>query len=71
MTMNSAESLNVLFNVATSSANDIAQKVQTAELMREVGLKCIGFNGVFPPSIDEADGGWRLEVDHVIGSSND
>lgn len=47
MTMNSAESLTVLFNVVTSSSKDTAEKVHAAELMREVGLKCIGFNGVY------------------------
>ncbi|KAH0343553.1 hypothetical protein KCU81_g5188, partial [Aureobasidium melanogenum] len=42
MTMNSPDSLVELFHVAAPE-ND---SVQTAELMREVGLKCIGFNGV-------------------------
>ena len=46
MTMNSAESLTILFNLASSSAKDKSQAVYNAELMREVGLKCIGFNGV-------------------------
>ena len=45
MTMNSPESLTELFNLATSS-KDKKEAVQTAELMREIGLKCIGFNGV-------------------------
>lgn len=49
MTMNSPEGLTELYNLATSSSKDVEQSVQTAELMREVGLKCIGFNGVrFP-----------------------
>lgn len=51
MTMNSAESLTELFNLATAST-DKPEAVQTAELMREVGLKCIGFNGVGIPCID-------------------
>jgi hypothetical protein len=46
MTMNSAESLTILFNFASSSAKNKSQAVYDAELMREVGLKCIGFNGV-------------------------
>lgn len=45
MTMNSPESLTELFHLATAS-KDKAQSVQIAELMREVGLKCIGLNGV-------------------------
>lgn len=48
MTMNSPESLTELFHLATSSS-DKAKSVQTAELMREIGLKCIGFNGVCDP----------------------
>lgn len=46
MTMNSPESLTELYNLATASSQDKKQSVETAELMREVGLKCIGFNGV-------------------------
>lgn len=46
MTMNSPDSLVELYHVAAPE-ND---SVQTAELMREVGLKCIGFNGVSIPS---------------------
>ncbi|TKA41771.1 hypothetical protein B0A54_08197 [Friedmanniomyces endolithicus] len=48
MTMNSPQSLLELYGLATSpnynKGND--NKVWTAELMREVGLKCIGLNGV-------------------------
>lgn len=46
MTMNSPEALTQLFHLATSAPEDKARPVQTAELMREIGLKCIGFNGV-------------------------
>lgn len=51
MTMNSPESLLQLYGLATSSAQssnltNINHPVYAAELMREVGLKCIGFNGV-------------------------
>jgi hypothetical protein len=42
MTMNSPDSLAELFHAATPDHDAVA----TAELMREVGLKCIGFNGV-------------------------
>jgi hypothetical protein len=46
MTMNSPESLLKLYSLATGDSKDQAQSVRTAEQMREVGLKCIGFNGV-------------------------
>ncbi|KIN01642.1 hypothetical protein OIDMADRAFT_18594 [Oidiodendron maius Zn] len=46
MTMNSPDALTQLFLLATSTPEGKAESVQTAELMREVGLKCIGFNGV-------------------------
>ncbi|KAK3636142.1 hypothetical protein LTR56_014305 [Elasticomyces elasticus] len=48
MTMNSPQSLLQLYNLATSSNYSEGQdnRVRTAELMREVGLKCIGLNGV-------------------------
>lgn len=50
MTLNSPESLLKLYALAssTSSTNPSPDDhpLYTAELMREVGLKCIGFNGV-------------------------
>jgi len=46
MTLNSPQSLIELFNVASSSSKDKKEAIQIVELMREVGLKCIGFNGV-------------------------
>jgi hypothetical protein len=45
MTMNSPDSLLELHRVATASSSQ-RQKVYAAELMREVGLKCISFNGI-------------------------
>ncbi|KAI4726906.1 hypothetical protein E4T49_05348 [Aureobasidium sp. EXF-10728] len=42
MTMNSPDSLTELYHAASPEGDAVA----TAELMREVGLKCIGFNGV-------------------------
>lgn len=45
MTMNSPESLVALHAVASRN-KDTSQGIYNAELMREVGLKCIGFNGV-------------------------
>jgi hypothetical protein len=50
MTMNSPESLLELHRIATATS-DQSQKVSAAELMREVGLKCISFNGI-PRSIN-------------------
>ncbi|KAJ5032225.1 uncharacterized protein L3040_008834 [Drepanopeziza brunnea f. sp. 'multigermtubi'] len=46
VTMNSPASLTILFHLATDHAQDQPQSVETAELMREVALKCIGFNGI-------------------------
>lgn len=49
MTLNSPESLLQLYGLANSSSIEKSatdHSVFTAELMREVGLKCIGFNGV-------------------------
>ena len=48
MTLNSPESLLQLYGLANSDVVDKTSNhsVYTAELMREVGLKCIGFNGV-------------------------
>lgn len=43
MTMNSPESLAALYHLAASTSTN---HVETAELMREVGLKCISFNGI-------------------------
>ncbi|KAK5113033.1 hypothetical protein LTR85_011055 [Meristemomyces frigidus] len=48
MTMNSPRSMLELYDLATSSSHNKGQNnsVWAAELMREVGLKCIGLNGV-------------------------
>ena len=51
MTMNSPESLLQLHGLA-SEKGDSKSAVKNAELMREVGLKCIGLNGVSPYSLD-------------------
>ncbi|KAL4922895.1 hypothetical protein BDW62DRAFT_207543 [Aspergillus aurantiobrunneus] len=45
MTMNSPASLTALFDLVTTSQPAPA-RIATAELMREVGLKCISFNGI-------------------------
>lgn len=45
MTMNSPESMVALYHSASENKPE-QEAVAIAELMREVGLKCIGFNGV-------------------------
>ena len=45
MTMNSPESMLALYNF-TSASRPQSEGVAIAEFMREIGLKCIGFNGV-------------------------
>lgn len=50
-TLNSPESLAVLQDVASTTSPSPLSPVQTAELIREVGLKCISFNGI-PRSIN-------------------
>lgn len=45
MTMNSPESMEALF-YTTAKGKPQDEAVQVAEFMREIGLKCIGFNGV-------------------------
>lgn len=46
MTMNSPDALGILFNQATSASQSPEESIATAELMREIGLKCISFNGI-------------------------
>lgn len=48
MTMNSPESMVALYKSASENKSE-KDAVLIAELMREVGLKCIGFNGVRQP----------------------
>lgn len=42
MTMNSPEALSILHSIASSTSSPVT----TAETIREVGLKCISFNGI-------------------------
>ena len=49
MTMNSPASLTSLHSFASAGGNN-KLAIKNAELMREVGLKCIGFNGVSKPA---------------------
>jgi hypothetical protein len=48
MTMNSPDSLTALHHVASAN-KDLNASIAAAERIREVGLKCIGFNGVSNP----------------------
>jgi hypothetical protein len=49
--MNSPEALLELHRLASPSGAK-SESVYAAELMREIGLKCIGFNGVrFQPPV--------------------
>lgn len=66
MTMNSPESLTQLYNLATSSSADATKSAQTAELMREIGLKCIGFNGV--PRTINCLGAFRASLPETVTS---
>ncbi|EGR46431.1 uncharacterized protein TRIREDRAFT_66218 [Trichoderma reesei QM6a] len=46
-TLNSPDALSILHNVASAERGDSqAAQVRTAEFIREVGLKCISFNGI-------------------------
>jgi len=63
MTMNSPDSLAELYHAASPDYDALA----TAELMREVGLKCIGFNGV-PRTINMLNA-FRASLPETITSS--
>jgi hypothetical protein len=45
VTMNSPESMTILFQYATAS-KPLSERVVVAEFMREIGLRCMGINGV-------------------------
>lgn len=64
MTMNSPESLTALHHLASQSG-DTSEAVRNAELMREVGLKCIGFNGV--PRTINCLGAFRASLPKEVG----
>ncbi|KAE9381069.1 hypothetical protein N431DRAFT_439962 [Stipitochalara longipes BDJ] len=67
MTMNSPDGLTELYNLATAGSKNKKQSVETAELMREIGLKCIGFNGV--PRTINCLGAFRASLPNEIISS--
>ncbi|OGE54736.1 hypothetical protein PENARI_c005G06776 [Penicillium arizonense] len=62
MTMNSPESLTALYNLASTTTP--TQSLETAELMREVGLKCISFNGI--PRTINCLGSFRASLPETI-----
>src|SRR5690349_10879172 len=64
MTMNSPDSLTALYHVA---AQDPSEKVAVAEFMREVGLKCISFNGI--PRTINCLGAFRASLPSEVVSS--
>lgn len=71
VTLNCPEAMQSVLDVATHSATPVStasaarpSAVQSAELMREVGLKCISFNGI-PRTINmlgQAAGRWPADV---------
>ncbi|KAH6881902.1 hypothetical protein BKA58DRAFT_305979 [Alternaria rosae] len=65
MTMNSPESMVALYNSSTASRPE-DEGVATAEFMREIGLKCIGFNGI-PRTINMLNA-FRAELPSSIAS---
>ncbi|PBP16527.1 hypothetical protein BUE80_DR012779 [Diplocarpon rosae] len=67
ITMNSPASLTELYHLATEGSQDLMQSVETAELMREVGLKCIGFNGI--PRTINCLGAFRSSLPHEVASA--
>ncbi|KAF7880883.1 uncharacterized protein EAF02_006774 [Botrytis sinoallii] len=68
MTMNSPDSMLELFRLATKD-KDHAHAVKTVEQMREVGLKCIGFNGI--PRTINVLGQFRSNLpDEIMNSLN-
>ncbi|KAK2628363.1 hypothetical protein QTJ16_003009 [Diplocarpon rosae] len=67
ITMNSPASLTELYHFATEGSHDLTQSVETAELMREVGLKCIGFNGI--PRTINCLGAFRSSLPPEVASA--
>jgi hypothetical protein len=67
MTMNSPDSLTELHQVVSASSNDQKDAIYAAEFMREVGLKCISFNGI-PRSIN-CLGAFRSSLPSTVAES--
>jgi len=66
--MNCPEAMTQLFHLAnTSNASSKRTPVQNAELIREVGLKCISFNGI-PRTINTLGAFWNSLPSDVASS---
>ncbi|CAG8898527.1 unnamed protein product [Penicillium egyptiacum] len=63
ITMNSPESLAALYELASTNPD---KQVEAAELMREVGLKCISFNGI--PRTINCLNAFRASLPDSVGS---
>ncbi|KAJ5179251.1 hypothetical protein N7492_002461 [Penicillium capsulatum] len=63
MTMNSPESLTALYQLAATTSPNT---VETAELIREVGLKCISFNGI--PRTINCLGAFKASLPDSVGA---
>lgn len=63
--MNSPDSLAVLFQLASTSQST-EESVATAELMREIGLKCISFNGI--PRTINCLNAFKTSLPDAVGS---
>jgi hypothetical protein len=66
MTMNSPASLTALYTLASNTQSE-SQRLHTAELMREIGLKCISFNGI--PRTINCLGAFKASLPESISSS--
>ncbi|KAI1267012.1 hypothetical protein F5Y18DRAFT_416237 [Xylariaceae sp. FL1019] len=66
-TMNCPEAMTQVFHLANKSADTSRSPAQNAELIREVGLKCISFNGI-PRSINTLGAFWNSLPSDVTSS---
>ncbi|KAL5334480.1 hypothetical protein BJX70DRAFT_391393 [Aspergillus crustosus] len=67
MTMNSPASLTALYTLATKSQPTPTEHIYTAELIREVGLKCISFNGI--PRTINCLGAFKASLPESVSSA--
>ncbi|GAP86971.1 putative mitochondrial protein [Rosellinia necatrix] len=66
-TMNCPEAMTEIFHLANTRSATSRTPVQNAELIREVGLKCISFNGI-PRSINTLGAFWKSLPEPVSSS---
>ncbi|KAB8766462.1 hypothetical protein FH972_026622 [Carpinus fangiana] len=71
MTMNSPESMQILHQLATtdSGSSKGLDQVKAAEMMREIGLKCISFNGI--PRTINVLGAFHAGLPQAVSSALD